>query len=543
MAGRSLLPSLPDLDRKTSARAVALFNKLRLPDVPGQPLLRDAAGEWLRDICRALFGSILPDGSRAIREVFVLAAKKNSKTSGGAAIMLTALLMNKRPRAEFLIVAPTQQISDLSFQQVAGMVQADEFLSSRFAIRDHIKRIEDRKTGAFLAVKSWSPNVVTGTKPSGILLDELHVQQEQHNADRVIGQIRGGMVSQPEAFLLSISTQSERQPCGIWKAELQKARQVRDGKLRGVPVLPLIYEFPKGVDWKDQKLWPLVLPNEGFSITAERLVPDFQAAEASGPEELLRWLSQHLSVEVGLGLKSDAWVGAEFWEQAGDPTLTLDEILAASDCAVVGIDGGGRADLLGLCVLGRDKLSKKWLAWGHAWAHPSLLAKHKDISPRLLDFQRDGDLTVVDGEQDIRGVVEIVKKVQDAGLLGGVGCDPYGIGSIPTALAEIGVEPVGISQGWKLTASVKTVERLLSDGNLIHCAQPVMGWCVANARVEPKGQAVAISKSSVSSAQKIDTLIALLNAAALMSTNPEPVITRSIYDRFELADLLAPVGR
>ena len=44
---------------------------------------------------------------RMIREVFLLAPKKSSKTSYGAALMETTLLINDRPRAEFLLIAPT----------------------------------------------------------------------------------------------------------------------------------------------------------------------------------------------------------------------------------------------------------------------------------------------------------------------------------------------------------------------------------------------------------------------------------------------------
>jgi hypothetical protein len=41
-AGESLIPELP-LDAKEAARAVAIFNRLRLPDVPGCPTLADPA--------------------------------------------------------------------------------------------------------------------------------------------------------------------------------------------------------------------------------------------------------------------------------------------------------------------------------------------------------------------------------------------------------------------------------------------------------------------------------------------------------------------
>jgi phage terminase large subunit-like protein len=54
---RSLVPDLP-IDRKEGDRAVALFNKLRLPDVVGQPTMAEAAGDWFRDIVRSAFGSL-----------------------------------------------------------------------------------------------------------------------------------------------------------------------------------------------------------------------------------------------------------------------------------------------------------------------------------------------------------------------------------------------------------------------------------------------------------------------------------------------------
>lgn len=521
--GRSLLPDLP-LFRADADKAVKIFDMLQLPDVPGLPTMAEAAGPWMRDTVAAIFGSWDPvAGVRHIREFFELVPKKNAKTTGGAAIMLTATLMSKRPRGEFLIVAPTQEVSEIAFSQACGMVRISPTLSRLCHIQDHIKKITYRPTGAFLKVKSFDPKIVTGSKPAGVLLDELHVIAEHHNADRVIGQLRGGMVSQPEAFLLMITTQSERTPAGVFRAELAKARAVRDGRLEA-PILPLLYEFPKGTDWREPKNWPMVLPNNGRSITAERLLPDYVQAEAAGIEEMIRWASQHLNVEIGVALLFDAWGGAEYWQRQGGE-LTLDELLDRCDVVEVGIDGGGLNDLLGLAVMGRDAESGDWLHWGHAWCHPIALERRKENAPRYRDFDDDGDMTIVDEiGQDVTEVADLCARIYENGKLDRIGVDPVGISAIVDAIVarEIPADLiVGIPQGYKLQGAIKTVERKLAEGTLWHGGSALMAWSVGNAKVEQRGNAIVITKQTAGLA-KIDPLVALFNAAALLSLNATP---------------------
>jgi phage terminase large subunit-like protein len=539
-AGRSLVPDLP-LNRAEADRAVAIFNRLRLPDVPDQPAMAEAAGEWFRDIVRALFGSLdTATGIRLVAEIFALVPKKQSKTTGGAAVMLTALLMNQRPRAEFLLIGPTQDVADLAYQQAAGMIEADPdgYLRKRFHVRDHIKTIADRKTGARLLIKTFEMRVSTGVKPVGVLIDEMHIMSKHSAASRVVGQLRGGLLPNPEGFLITITTQSDEPPAGVFKAELQYARGVRDGRITSrVRTLPILYEFPEAMQtdraqpWADPANWPMVLPNLGRSITLDRLIGDGEMAREKGAEEFRRWASQHLNVEIGLALHSDRWVGADHWEAAADPALTLDALLERSEVVTVGIDGGGLDDLLGLAVLGRCRETRDWLLWVRAWAQTDVLERRKEIAERLRDFARAGDL-VICGEptQDVQEVAAIVARIADGGLLPprfGAGLDPVGVAAIIDELAGRGVEteanggPVcAVYQGYKLSGAVWGMERKLKDGTLRHGGQAMMAWCVGNAKAEQKGNAVLITKQAAGKA-KIDPLVAAFNAFSLMSRVPE----------------------
>src|SRR5699024_1078643 len=78
---------------------------------------------------------------------------------------------------------------------------------------------------------------------------------------------------------------------------------------------------------------------------------------------------------------------------------------------------------------------------------------------------------------------------------------------------------IGISQGWRLGGSIKTAERKLAEGGMLHAGMPMMAWCVGNAKVEPRANSILITKQASGSA-KIDPLMASFNAVELMSLNP-----------------------
>ncbi|MFG1247626.1 terminase large subunit [Xanthobacter flavus] len=538
--GETPIPPVP-LDPVLADCAVALFDKLRVPDIPGTPTMAEAAGDWMRDIVRVAFGSCDPEtGARLVGEIFNLVPKKNGKTTNAAALGLIALMMNRRPNVDGIIVGPTQEVADKCFEQASAMIALDPYLRRRFHVIDHKKTIVDlhvdEDTGvrrnARLKIKSFDPKVVTGSIPAFAILDELHVMAASSYASRVIGQIRGGMVTNPESLLIIITTQSETPPTGIFKEELTYARGVRDGRVtEGVRMLPILYEFPEdmqaadGRPWADPANWPMVLPNLGRSLTVERLAAEWRVAQDKGEGASREWASQHLNVQIGLAMHDDRWVGADYWEQAGDPAITLDNIIAESDVAVVGGDCGGLDDLFGLAVAGRHKETRVWRVWAHAWAHPKVFDLHKEAAEALRTFESSGDLTVCKVvAQYVAEAAAIVLRLERAGLLpesGAVGLDPALAISLLDALAEHEIvypKVAAVTQGYKLSSAIYGAEHKLADGTLRHCGSDLLAWCVGNAMAEHRGSNIYIEKRKASA--KIDPLMAIFNAVEMVSRNP-----------------------
>jgi phage terminase large subunit-like protein len=526
--GKSIIP--PPIFPDQARQAVDVFKQLKIVDAPGSPTFGESCAPWVFELVGSIFGAYDKDsGRRLITEWFILIPKKNAKSTIAAGIMMTALILNWRQSGEFTVIAPTIEVAGNAFSPARDMAMKDDELEDLMHVQSHVRTITHRGTNATLKVVAADSNTVSGKKSIGTLIEELWLFGKQSSAEAMFREAIGGLASRPEGFVIYVTTQSDDPPAGVFKQKLQYARDVRDGKIVDKGFVPIIFEHPddmvaSGEHLKMENL-AMVNPNLGFSVDNQFLEREFKKAEMEGGDSFRGFLAKHGNVEIGLNLRSDRWAGADFWEQQGKVKgLTLVQLLDRSEVVDIGIDGGGLDDLLGLAVCGRDKITREWLLWTHAWAHPSVLERRKSEAARFKDFEKDGDLTIVRTiGDDVADVADICAQCYDAGILDRIGADPAGLGGILEALvsAEIPEDKViGISQGWKMSGVIKTAERKLAEGVLIHGGQPMMNWCVGNAKIEPRGNAVIITKQAAGTA-KIDPLMAAFNAITLMSLNPD----------------------
>ena len=526
--GGSIIPA--PIFHEQAEQALAVFKALKIVDAPGSPTFGESCAPWVFNLVASIFGAYDPDsGRRLITEWFVLIPKKNSKSTIAAGIMMTAVILNWRQSAEFAILAPTVEVANNAYSPARDMVQKDDELDTLMHVQTHIKSITHRTSGAVLKVLAADSNTVGGKKSVGTLIDELHLFGKVSSAENMLREAIGGLASRPEGFVIYLTTQSDEPPAGVFKQKLDYARDVRDGKIIDKGFVPVIFEHPPEMVADGRHLllenMAMVNPNMGFSVDQNFLEREYKKAELTGEGSLRGFLSKHANVEIGMNLRSDRWAGADFWlAQAKAPGLTLAQLIDRSEVVDIGIDGGGLDDLLGLAVIGRDKETREWLLWTHAWAHPSVLERRKSEAARFRDFEKDGNLTLVKQiGDDVYQVAEICAQCEASGLLDKIGADPAGLGGILEALTQAEIpedKVIGISQGWKMTGAIKTAERKLAEGGLIHGGQAMMAWCAGNAKIEPRGNAVIITKQAAGFA-KIDPLMATFNAVTLMSLNPE----------------------
>lgn len=545
---RSLVP--PPIYEDEAEAALAVFKSLKMVDAPkvwdGGKLRFQTFGEtcdeWVFDLVRAIFGAADSDnGRRQIREAFLLISKKNGKSTLAAGIMVTALIRNWRHEQELLILAPTMEVADNAFGPARAMVENDENLMVLLHVQVHLSQITHRVTKAVLKVVAADSGTVSGSKAGFVLVDELWMFGMKHDADAMFREATGGLSARPEGFIIWLSTQSDREPAGVFKTKLQYFRDVRDGIIDDPESLPILYEFPESMiankAYLDPEWFYITNPHMGRSVSAEWIAAELKKVINATGSELQVFLAKHLNVEIGMRLSHDRWRGADYWEAAAEPGLTLPDLLARCEVAVIGIDGGGLDDLLGLCVMGREKETRRWLVWTQAICSRDVLLIRQDIASRLEDFEKAGDVKFLEEFDAMDCLGEIVDQVEAAGLLPAkhaVAVDPNNASDIFEMLGKRGiVEPklFRVLQGRRLTPAINRLPGKLKHKTLLHSGSPMMNWCVSNAKCVRSGNDMLVTKQ-VSGSAKIDPVIALLNATIVMSFNPvaEPK-PESVYEK------------
>jgi len=527
-----------------AADAMAVFKSLRIVEAPGQPTFGEVGDQWVFDFVEAIFGAYdASTGRREINEFFLCVAKKNGKSLISAGIMLTALIRNWRASNELIIIAPTIKAAGNAFKPAADMVRADPTLNAAdqgfLHIQDHLRTITHLKTGATLRILSAEGSTVVGNKAGFVLIDELWEFGTSAKADSMLKEATGGLVGRPEGFVISISTMADAPPTGVFKDKLNYARRVRDGEIVDRKFLPVIYEFPQAMidslAYERSENFYVTNPFVGHTAWGrEWIANELDKEKQKGPETRNVFLAKFLNVEIGQGLRTDNWAGAVFWPKRADKTLTLENLLERSEVVVIGIDGGGLDDLLGLYVLGRERGTRRWLGIGFGWAHRIVLERRKEIAAKLRDLAGTDYFEIVDDESalDIAQMADVVERVRDSGLLpekAAIGCDPAGVNDIVDELERRGFsievdgdigEIMQVRQGYSLQNAVKVAERRVAQGTLIHDGSDLMTWCVGNAKVEQKGNALMVTKQ-IAGVAKIDPVMAMFNAVTLMALNPE----------------------
>ncbi|EOO28904.1 terminase large subunit [Bacillus cereus VD133] len=238
---------------------------------------------------------------RVVREAYVQVPKKNGKTIIAAGALIYAMYGELELGADCYCAASDYEQAQNAAEPIAQAIENSKPLAAPTQIykgvngtvsgamyRYHINGIAYQNK---FKVLTKNTKGLEGKNPYFVLNDELHAQENMDMYDN----LKSAQISREQPIMLNIST-AGKGSSSVGMRVYKYAKKVLEND-NDDSVFVAIWEPNKNYDWEDRKVWEMVNPNIGVSITMEQLEIEFKKAKQSAHSKA-EFLSKHLNVFV-----------------------------------------------------------------------------------------------------------------------------------------------------------------------------------------------------------------------------------------------------
>ncbi|PGW26756.1 terminase [Bacillus thuringiensis] len=449
---------------------------------------------------------------RVIRESYVQVPKKNGKTIIAAGALLYAMYGELELGADCYCAASDYEQAQNAAEPIAQAIENSEPLARHTQI---YKGVNGTVSGAMyrysingiayqnkFKVLTKNTKGLEGKNPYFVLNDELHAQENMDMYDN----LKSAQISREQPMMLNIST-AGKGASSVGMRVYKYAKLVLEND-DDDSLFVAIWEPNKNYDWEDRKVWEMVNPNIGVSVTMEQLEIEFKKAKQSAHSKA-EFLSKHLNVFVN---------GADnyFEHDQVQHVLVKDLGDLTGEICYLGLDLSKTTDLT--CVSlnfpshddeGRSIIKVKQM---YFLPNENIDFKEKEDNVPYTDMVERGFATFCDGKMiDQDQVMEYIVECMDLYDVQQINYDPAMSQKLIEKLENLGLECIAVNQYPNvMNAMLDDSEILIYEKRLI-TDNPLFVYCALNVVVVTNINGMK-APSKRQSKKKIDGFVAFLVA-------------------------------
>ena len=471
---------------------------------------------WQKIIIETLFGWKKKDAKgrevRRYRETFLEMPRKNGKTPLAAGMALYLFFCDNEPGAQVFCAAADTEQAAMLFRHARGMVEAEPELEKRcdiFRGTGHRSIVLKNDPGAFFRVMSSDANTKHGGNTHAVIIDELHAQKNRELVDVLQTSMASDTRKQP---LMIFITTSDFDRISICNEKYDYACKVRDGIIRDVSFLPVIYEALPTEDWTSSKVWAKANPNLGVSVSIDYMKREcLRAQETPAYENTFKRL--HLNIRTAQDIKL---IDMTDWDNCPSMQMT-DEQLKDEPCFAA-LDLSSTTDLAALALFFPNQNTFKLRFWCPGDNAP--IRERRDRVP-YLTWSKAGLIELTPGNViDYKYIIaEIIRLREQFTGLRTIAYDPWNARQTAIELQdEHDFKMIEFRQGFvSMNEPTKQFLSLIKSKRANHGGNQILRWMASNAtaRTDPADN-IKIDKAK--SRDKVDGLIACVMALGLSMT-------------------------
>ncbi|PFJ96418.1 terminase [Bacillus cereus] len=449
---------------------------------------------------------------RVIRESYVQVPKKNGKTIIAAGALLYAMYGELELGADCYCAASDYEQAQNAAEPIAQAIENSEPLASPTQI---YKGVNGTVSGAMyrysinriayqnkFKVLTKNTKGLEGKNPYFVLNDELHAQENMDMYDN----LKSAQISREQPMMLNIST-AGKGASSVGMRVYKYAKLVLEND-DDDSLFVAIWEPNKNYDWEDRKVWEMVNPNIGVSVTMEQLEIEFKKAKQSAHSKA-EFLSKHLNVFVN---------GADNYFEHDQVQHVLVEYLGdlTGETCYLGLDLSKTTDLtcVSLNFPSHDEEGNSILKVKQMYFLPNenIDFKEKEDNVPYTDMVERGFATFCDGKMiDQDQVMEYIVECMNLYDVQQINYDPAMSQKLIEKLENLGLECIAVNQYPNvMNAMLDDSEILIYEKRLI-TDNPLFVYCALNVVVVTNLNGMK-APSKRQSKKKIDGFVAFLVA-------------------------------
>lgn len=421
-------------------------------------------------------------------------------------ISLYLLVADNEPAAECFGAATSREQAGIVYKQMAELVRASPYLTSRLEIIDSRKTIACVPTNSFWKVISSDSNRAEGLNIHGLCYDELHSAKDRKLWDA----IRYGGISRSQSLVLAITTAGYDRSSICYEQHEHALKVMQDPS-----VDPQFFAFIAAAtaedDYRDPAVWQAANPSYGVTMDEESFKADVREAEASS-HKLSSFLRYRLNVWVS---GTDKFVNLTNWDKCKGMSGRLD----SSRIWHAGLDLAQTWDVNAFVAVSKahdgtyDVLCRFWIPEDNA-------ATRKEDVPYVQwakNPERTGLVLTpgdnVDYEFIKRDILDFCKQR----TVRKIATDPHNSHYLVQQLQGEGLNVIGFSQTFaSMNTPTRTLDGLIANGRLRTNDNAPLNWMAGNCTVKTNADGyIKIAKPSAMSPMRVDGMVALAMAIGL----------------------------
>lgn len=478
---------------------------------------------WQKAFIAAAFGFVHKiDGTRKYREVLLVVARKNGKSTIASGIGLYLQVADGEPGAEVYAVATKKDQAKLVWIDAKRMVTKSPALRKR--IKPLVSELRaDFNDSTFKPLGSDS-ETLDGLNVHGAMMDEIHAWKDKNLYDVIVD----GTSSREQSLIFMITTAGTIREA-VYDMKYEEAELLLNGLddedgYKDDRFLPIIYELDKREEWTDEKAWQKANPGLGTIKQIDQLRTKVNKAKSNNML-VKNLLTKDFNVR---DTSVEAWMTFE----ALNNTATFDIEELKPRYAIGGADLSSSVDLTSACIAFMVPNDETVYYKHMYWLPEDLLEQrsNEDKIPYNIWYENGLLRTTPGNTVHHKYVTEWFTEMQEKHdvYIPWVGYDSwsarYWVEEMVNYFGKDSMLPV--IQGKKtLSSPMKLLEANLTAKKINYGNNPITKWCISNTSKEEDKNGNIQPHKGKNQRRRIDGLAAMLNAYVVLQDKSQEYST------------------